>query len=137
MKKFLIILLAFFIPVLCVLAGLEYMVRKAPNEYQYKAQWMEKNADRVETLILGTSHAFYGINPSYLGPNAFSLAASAQSLQYDEFLFINSLYFFFLFLIFLYVSFREKILNIAEGTVKSRLSRARDELKSMNLEGLL
>ena len=89
MKKFLIILLAFFIPVLCVLAGLEYMVRKAPNEYQYKAQWMEKNADRVETLILGTSHAFYGINPSYLGPNAFSLAASAQSLQYDEFLFFK------------------------------------------------
>lgn len=89
MKKFLITLLAFFIPVLCVLAGLEYLVRKVPNEYQYKAEWMEKNADRVETLILGTSHAFYGINPSYLGPNAFSLAASAQSLQYDEFLFFK------------------------------------------------
>lgn len=89
MKKFLITLLAFFIPVLCVLAWLEYLVRKAPNEYQYKAEWMEKNASRVETLILGTSHAFYGINPSYLGPNAFSLAASAQSLQYDEFLFFN------------------------------------------------
>lgn len=89
MKKFLITILAFFIPVLFVLAGLEYMVRKAPNEYQYKAEWMEKNADRVETLILGTSHAFYGINPSYLGPNAFSLAASAQSLQYDEFLFFK------------------------------------------------
>lgn len=89
MKKFLITLLAFFIPVLCVLAGLEYLVRNAPNEYQYKAEWMEKNASRVETLILGTSHAFYGINPSYLGPNAFSLAASAQSLQYDEFLFFK------------------------------------------------
>ena len=89
MKKFLITILAFFIPVLFVLVGLEYIVRKAPNEYQYKAQWMEKNADRVETLILGTSHAFYGINPSYLGPNAFSLAASAQCLQYDEFLFFK------------------------------------------------
>lgn len=89
MKKFLITLLAFFIPVLCVLAGLEYLVRNAPNEYLYKAEWMEKNAPRVETLILGTSHAFYGINPSYLGPNAFSLAASAQSLQYDEFLFFK------------------------------------------------
>lgn len=89
MKKFLITLLAFFIPVFFVLAGLEYIVRKAPNEYQYKAEWMEKNASRVETLILGTSHAFYGINPSYLGPNAFSLAASAQSLQYDDFLFFK------------------------------------------------
>ena len=89
MKKFLVTLLAFFLPVFCILAGLEYIVRKAPNEYQYKAEWMNKNADCVETLILGTSHAFYGINPSYIGPNAFSLAFSAQSLQYDEFLFFK------------------------------------------------
>lgn len=89
MKRFLIILLVFFIPILCVLAGLEYLVRQTPNEYRYKAEWMKKNADRVETLILGTSHSFYGISPSYLGPNAFSLAFSAQSLQYDEFLFFK------------------------------------------------
>ena len=30
-----------------------------------------------------------------------------------------------------------QILEIAEGTVKSRLARARDELKKMNIEGLL
>ena len=89
MKRFLILVVLFFIPLLCVLAGLEYLVRKTPNEYQYKAEWMAKNAGRVETVILGTSHAFYGINPSFLGPNAFSLAFSAQSLQYDEFLFFN------------------------------------------------
>ena len=33
------------------------------------------------------------------------------------------------------VSEISNILNIAEGTVKSRLSRARDELKKNNLEG--
>ena len=86
MKRFLKLFLLFFIPLLCVLGAMEYAVRQVPNEYSYKAEWMEKNADRVETVILGTSHAFYGINPAYLGPNAFSLANSAQSLQYDQFL---------------------------------------------------
>jgi len=86
MKRFLKLFLLFFIPLLCVLGAMEYAVRQVPNEYSYKADWMEKNADHVETLVLGTSHAFYGINPSYLGPNAFSLANSAQSLQYDKFL---------------------------------------------------
>lgn len=86
MKRFLKLFLLFFIPLLCALGAMEYAVRLVPNEYSYKAEWMEKNADRVETLVLGTSHAFYGINPSYLGPNAFSLANSAQSLQYDKFL---------------------------------------------------
>ena len=86
MKRFLKLFLLFFIPLLCALGAMEYAVRQVPNEYSYKAEWMEKNANRVETLVLGTSHAFYGINPSYLGPNAFSLANSAQSLQYDQFL---------------------------------------------------
>lgn len=86
MKRFLKLFLLFFVPFLCVLGAMEYAVRQVPNEYSYKAEWMEKNADRVETLVLGTSHAFYGINPAYLGPNAFSLANSAQSLQYDKFL---------------------------------------------------
>lgn len=89
MKRFLKLFLLFFIPLLCVLGAMEYAVRQVPNEYSYKAEWMEKNADRVETLILGTSHAFYGINPAYLGPNAFSLANSAQSLNYDYFLFVK------------------------------------------------
>lgn len=86
MKRFLKLFLLFFIPLLCVLGAMEYAVRHVPNEYSYKAEWMEKNVGRVETLVLGTSHAFYGINPAYLGPNAFSLATSAQSLQYDQFL---------------------------------------------------
>ena len=65
---------------------LEIIVRNVPNEYKYKAEWMEANADSVETIILGTSHAFYGLDPSVLGKHAFSLANSAQQLRYDAFL---------------------------------------------------
>jgi hypothetical protein len=44
-----------------------------------------KNKDRIETFILGSSHA-YGVDPFYLKSNAFSLANSSQSLQYDYYL---------------------------------------------------
>lgn len=76
----------FLIPVFALLACLEHIVRNVPNEYKYKAEWMEAHADSVETLIFGTSHAFYGIDPMYFNGEAFSLASSAQPLRYDAFL---------------------------------------------------
>lgn len=87
MKRFLIYILLFFVPVLVFLVCLEITVRNVPNEYKYKAEWMETNAESVETLILGTSHAFYGIDPSFFKETAFSLANSAQPIRYDAFLF--------------------------------------------------
>lgn len=86
MRRFLLYILSFFVPVLIFLVCLELIVRNVPNEYKYKAEWMEQHADSVETLILGTSHAFYGLDPSEFGRNAFSLANSAQKLRYDAFL---------------------------------------------------
>lgn len=86
MRRFLLYIILFFVPVLVFLVYLEIIVRNVPNEYKYKAEWMEANADSVETIILGTSHAFYGLDPSVLGKHAFSLANSAQKLRYDAFL---------------------------------------------------
>lgn len=86
MKRFLITVCLFLIPVFALLACLEHIVRNVPNEYKYKAEWMEAHADSVETLIFGTSHAFYGIDPTYFKSKAFSLANSAQPLRYDAFL---------------------------------------------------
>lgn len=87
MKRFLITICIFLVPVFAFLACLEHIVRNVPNEYKYKAEWMETHVDSVETLILGTSHAFYGIDPSFFREKAFSLANSAQPLRYDAFLF--------------------------------------------------
>ena len=86
MKRFLNTICIFLVPVFAFLACLEHIVRNVPNEYKYKAKWMEKHAESVETLILGTSHAFYGIDPSCFRETAFSLANSAQPIRYDAFL---------------------------------------------------
>lgn len=67
-----------------VLTG-EYVIRRyVDNPYKYKHEWMTRNASRVEILILGSSHTYYGINPGCFSPQkAFNLANSSQLLHYD------------------------------------------------------
>jgi len=86
MKKFLKNGLIFVFPLLLVLVPLEILLREVPNPYKYKYEWMQKNAPEVETLVLGSSHAFYGIRPEFLDGKAFSLANVAQEFQLDSFL---------------------------------------------------
>ena len=47
---------------------------------------MQQNANEVETLILGSSHSYYGIQPKYLKGKAFNLANPSQLLEQDLFL---------------------------------------------------
>ena len=68
------------------MGGVEYAVRQIPSFYKYKNEWMNRNADRVETLIYGSSHGMNGINPSYIDGLAFNLGLMSQSLKYDAFL---------------------------------------------------
>lgn len=73
---FSVIILAFF------LIG-ECYVRSIPNPARYKHQWMMAHSKEVETLILGSSHCFYGVEPQVFGPNTFSLAQPTQTYRYD------------------------------------------------------
>jgi hypothetical protein len=85
MKKFLKIFIYFFIPIVIASACLEVYMRHIPNSYTYKDEWMKKNGNSVETLILGSSHAYYGINPEYLSSKAFNLANVSEDLERDKF----------------------------------------------------
>lgn len=86
MKRFLITTGIFFLPLLLMSIAVEVIVRQVPNPYSYKYEYMQQHADEVQTLVLGSSHAFYGIRPEYLGPHAFSLANVSQDLHHDAFL---------------------------------------------------
>lgn len=59
------------------------MVRSIKTPYSYKATWLRENGDRVNTLILGSSHTYYGLNPSVLGDSVFNLANISQTPEYD------------------------------------------------------
>ena len=86
MKKFLIYCFFFTMPIFVVLISIEYLIRQVPNPYKYKYEWMQKNAEDVEILVLGNSHTFYGIRPEFFEGKAFSLANVSQGLRQDLFL---------------------------------------------------
>jgi hypothetical protein len=65
MKKFLFHLSKIFLPILFFFLVLEIAIRKTPNDYQLKKEYLDKNAAEINTLILGSSHTFYGLNPEY------------------------------------------------------------------------
>ncbi|WP_299442366.1 hypothetical protein [uncultured Aquimarina sp.] len=87
MKAFIQKTLVFLIPILLVWGGLEYFYRATASNYSYKHQTITENYKDIETLILGDSHALYGINPQYIDAKAFNLANISQSLYFDELLF--------------------------------------------------
>lgn len=86
MKRFINSIIIFCIPAFLVMMTIEICARMLPNAYKSKYEWMQNNADKVETLILGSSHTFYGIQPKYLEGNAYNLANPSQILEQDLFL---------------------------------------------------
>lgn len=76
----------FLLPLFLVWLALEVFYRQAPNNYSYKDQQLHKVAPFTKTLIMGDSHAFYGINPVYFKDPTFNLSNISQSLLTDELL---------------------------------------------------
>ena len=75
------------LPVSLVVAICEHFLRKIPNDYAYKNEWLTNNASSIKILVLGNSHSFWGIEPDFFSENAFNAAHVSQSLKYDHFIF--------------------------------------------------
>ncbi len=86
MGKFILKIFIFILPLITMVVGLEYIAQQTPNSYRYKDEFIENNCDSINTLILGSSHSFYGINPEFLGNNSFNLANVSQDLKFDLYL---------------------------------------------------
>lgn len=82
MKKFLRNIALYALPVLIVAGVMEFVAEAIPNSYTYKRGYMEQHGSQIETLILGSSNAYDGLNQSVL-PHAFNLANSSQTLEDD------------------------------------------------------
>lgn len=83
MKRFIIFVLSFLIPILLLGVVLEVFIRKIPNDYITKADYLNKNANTIETLVLGSSHALYGVNPDYLNGTAYNTSFVSQTPDLD------------------------------------------------------
>lgn len=83
MRKFLIKIWLFsFLTVILLSVG-ELVVRSQPSSYSYKYGRLKANGNGVNTLILGSSHTYYGLKPDVLGDSVFSLANISQTPEYD------------------------------------------------------
>lgn len=84
MKRFLIQILIFSLLVIAVFGVGEVLVRRVENPYSLKANYLEKHAAEVSTLVLGHSETYYGIDASLMSDSAFNLAAVSQTLALDR-----------------------------------------------------
>lgn len=81
------LVLLIVIPVLLGVLLCEYFLRKVPNDYSYKNEWLTTNAASISAFCLGSSHSFYGIEPSLFSCKAFNASHVSQTLKYDHFIF--------------------------------------------------
>jgi len=83
MKRFVSKTIYLSLPILVVAIIMEILLRNIPNDYLFKKEYLDKNSSQIETLILGNSHSFYGLDPLYFTSNTFNASHISQSLNYD------------------------------------------------------
>lgn len=82
MKQFVKKVIVFLIPLIVILAALEFYLSNIPNSYKWKKESI-KNLEQVEVVVFGSSRALGGLNPQYLTMPAINLANNSQSIYYD------------------------------------------------------
>jgi hypothetical protein len=77
-------LVAFFLPIMLGWAALECWAAHVPNIYALKRQRLESMKNDVDTLIIGSSAAYYAIQPKLLSGCAFNLASPQETLYESD-----------------------------------------------------
>lgn len=76
-------MILFLLPILVGGVVMEIMIRHIPNDYDQKKNYLDKNSNDIQILILGSSHSFRDIDPAYFYMNAYNAAYVSQSLDLD------------------------------------------------------
>ena len=83
MKRFILKTVVLTAPIIILAIGIEYSLRQIPNDYVAKKNYLDKNAQNIHTLIFGSSHSFYGLDPVYFAKNTFNASHISQTLDFD------------------------------------------------------
>jgi hypothetical protein len=83
MKKFLIKIFIFLSPFIIVTLFFEVYLRVVNTHYKEKINGLYKNKAKVEVLILGNSHANYGVDPTQIRMESYNMAMVNQPLLHD------------------------------------------------------
>lgn len=90
-KKFFVRAAIFFLPLILIFTVLEFYARSLPTSYSLKKDYLLEISQEAEILVLGSSRAFFGINPDYFSRLGFNLANVAQTFFYDKELIVGNL----------------------------------------------
>lgn len=82
MKNFVKYTALFLFPIIVLGITSEILIRRIPNDYEYKKNYLDHHAGEVNTLFLGSSHVYYGIDPKYI-KSSFNASYISQSFDYD------------------------------------------------------
>ncbi len=85
-KKFSYRALLFLLPVVAVIAVIEAAVRYIPNSINISSEQLEKQANTIEILVLGSSQNKRAINPEHLSQPALTAAGTRQGHKTDYYL---------------------------------------------------
>ncbi len=80
MKRFIVKILLFLLPVVALILFVEYSQRNMPNELRYKAEFMKKHASELELIVLGPSYT-HRLNLNHIGCKAFNLSYMNQPAE--------------------------------------------------------
>ncbi len=83
MKRFILSVSLFLSPLILLAVIMEVAIRRIPNDYSYKNEYLNKHSNAIEVIVLGSSHVFYGIDPKYFKENTFNASFVSQALSYD------------------------------------------------------
>ena len=83
MKRFIIKTFLLVSPIIVICIFIEYSLRKIPNNYTYKKNYLDNHSSEIQMLIFGSSYSYFGINPEYISQNAFNVGMVTQSLYWD------------------------------------------------------
>lgn len=85
MKAFIIKVVCFVFPIICLVIAFEWLLRSIPNNYAYKSHFMSSNlAKSTQILIIGNSHSYRGVNPKYFNQVTFNASHVSQSINFNH-----------------------------------------------------
>lgn len=83
MRQFITKTVFFSLPILFLAIAMELLLRNIPNDYEQKKAYLDKHAAEIETLVMGSSHTYYGVDPVFFTSKAFNVSHVSQTLKYD------------------------------------------------------
>jgi hypothetical protein len=91
MKLFLKKILFFVLPLFAFVLIMDFYLVNMNSLYKEKANGLAEHVNEIEMLILGNSHATYGVDPSSFSIFAFNIANVGQSIYFDKELTLQNL----------------------------------------------